>query len=148
MHVTKRVPLDWLIDWLVGDWLVLVGWLVGFGWWVGGWVSEHRRTTSHHSVISAKIINFICSVALKLCNKRMCAPLCVLDHPWRVFFLHASWALTQQNSRVSWYYLVGCLQCQNGNPSCKFSAQGAICHNKLANFYWKNVVWVSIRHGV
>ena len=73
----------------------MIDWLIN---WVGGWVSEwvsqsvsgrqrtHRRTTSHHSVISAKIINLICSVALNLRNKRTCVLLCVPDHPWRVFF--------------------------------------------------------------
>ena len=33
-----------------------------------------------------KMINFICSVALNLRNKCTRVPLCVLDHPWRVFF--------------------------------------------------------------
>ena len=70
-------------------------------------VHTHRRTTSHNSVISAQIINFICSVVLNLHNKRTCVPLCVLDHPW-VFFPRASWALSQQNPRVFWYYLLSC----------------------------------------
>ena len=70
-----------VIDWF--DWLID---------WLSEWVSSkgrqrtHRRITSHHSVISAKMINFICSVALNLRNKCTRVPLCVLDHPWRVFF--------------------------------------------------------------
>ena len=67
------------------------------------------------------------------------APRCAWPSVTSVF-PHASWALSQQNPRVLWFYLVGCLQCQKGNPSCRFSAQGAICPNKLANFYWKNGV--------
>ena len=76
-----------------------------------------------------------------------CALVCAWPSVTSVF-PRASWALSQQNPRVFLFYLVGCLQCQNGNPSCRFSAQGAIRHNKLANFYWKNGVWVSIKYGV
>ena len=82
MHVIKRVHGDWLSEWM-SEWV---------GEWVSEWVSgrgrqrTHRRITSHHSVISAKMINFIFSVALNLRNKCTRVPLCVLDHPWRVFF--------------------------------------------------------------
>ena len=144
MHVTKRVHGDWLIDWLIG--------------WVSGvsWVSEVsevrwgevRRTTSHHSVMSAKSNQFHLFCCSQLAQQIYS---CALVWAWPCVtsvFPRASWALSQQNPRVFWFYLVGCLQCQNGNPSCRFSAQGAICHNKLANFYWKNGVWVSTKHGV
>ena len=87
MHVTKRVPGDWLIVWLI-DWK---------GEWVNEWVRQRQRqrqrqtenTETHYItslVISAKMINFICSVALILRNQRTCVPLSVLDHPWRVFY--------------------------------------------------------------
>ena len=139
--------IGWLIDW-VSEWSELneVRW--------GEWVSEaeadreHRRTTSHHSVISAKSNQFHLFCCSQLAQQMYS---CVLVWAWPCVtsvFPRASWALSQQNPRVFWFYLVGCLQCQNGNPSCRFSAQGAICHNKLANFYWKNGVWVSTKHGV
>ena len=89
--------IDWLIE-RVSEWVS--GWV---GEWVSEWVNEwlsewvneggrgrqrtHRRTTSHHSWYLPKWLNLICSVALNLRNQRTCVPLCVLDHPWRVFFL-------------------------------------------------------------
>ena len=88
MLLKGSTVIDWLIDWL-GEWVSeLVSELMSelMSEWVRGRQRTHRRTASHHSVISAKIINFICSVALNLHNKCTRVPLCVLDHPWRVFF--------------------------------------------------------------
>ena len=136
--------IDWLIDWvseLVGE---LMSELVSEA------EADREHTDALHHITPwylPKIINFICSVALNLRNKCTRVPLCGLDHPWRVFF-RVRPGPSRQNPRAFWFYLVGCLQRQNGNPSCRFSAQGAICHNKLANFHCKNGVWLSIKHGV
>ena len=95
MHVTKRVSGDWLIVWLI-DWLK--GWASewvseSMSQWVSEWVWQRQRQTENTQthyitslVISAKMINFICSVALNLRNQRTCVPLYVRDHPRRVFF--------------------------------------------------------------
>ena len=46
------------------------------------------------------------------------------------------------------FHLVCCLQCRAGNPSCSFSCQGAISHNKRALCCSYNAGWMSVKHGV
>ena len=78
MHVTKRVTGEWVSE------------------WVSEWVrreaeadADREHTEALHHITPwylPKIINLICSVALNLRNNYTRVPLCVLDHPWRVFF--------------------------------------------------------------
>ena len=73
MLLKGSTVIDWLIDWL--------------GEWVGQRQTKNTDTLHHITPwYLPKIINFICSVALNLRYKRTRVPLCVLDHPWRVFF--------------------------------------------------------------
>ena len=88
-------------------------------------------------------LNLLCATP-KLAREAMTLQ---LSNNLRALLSLTLWS-TNLNACLFWNYLVGCLQCQNGNPSCRFSAQGGICHNNLANFFWKNAGWVSIKQGV
>ena len=97
--------IDWLIVWV----------REGVSEWVAGRGREHTDALHHitRDICQNDWFHLFCCSQLAQ-STYVCALVCAWPSVTSVF-PHASWALSQQNPCVFWYYLVGCLQCQNGN---------------------------------